>query len=253
MRKGGAAFSFANTDSDPLLELIVTLYPSWEKKRYEDGFPWRTVYDHYKWNGSNFIFARHIYSSPAFRFQAVNDGDWAFLYGDYINAISHYRLAISDDSLLWYTEERRMYSLIHDIPWAFRDVTPIPATYDPNEYPNLAAYSYFRMMLADIKLGRLSFAQTTYDWLQINFPTGKPGHAYAELAGEFWDVYKISQNFAMACSVVNDYAKLYPEEIFRYLSNSAIIDGIKINWPNAINFGEQSSELRYSPELICPP
>jgi hypothetical protein len=112
----------------------------------------------------------------------VNDGDWAFLDGDYKKSISFYQQAISDNTLLWYTNDRRHSLLINEITWRYSEVTPPPLVNDPNEYPNLAAYAYFRIMLAEIRLERLSSAETTYEWLQSNFPLGKPGHVYAELA-----------------------------------------------------------------------
>jgi hypothetical protein len=253
MSKGEAQFHFMNTDADPLLELVVEINQRSEELDYVKGFPWRPEYDYYEWNGINYVFAKHDYGPPTFRFQAVNDGDWAFAYGDYKKAILHYQKAMFEKKLLGFTSQIRIYLLEKEIHWRFPDVTPTPAASDPGEYPNLAAYSYFRMMLADLKLERLAYAQKDYDWLQSHFPLGNPGHAYAEMAANFWNTYQTNQNFSQSCMAAQAYAKLHPEEVFRYISEQVDIDGNLVKWINPTSFGYQSATINYSPQFICPP
>ena len=252
--KGIADLKFADLDSDPVFELAIILYLPYAilNESYPEGYPWRKEIDYYKWNGNNYVFFTQKYDPPLFRFQAVHDGDWAFLRGEYDEAIDFYQQAIKDDNLYWYTEERRYYLFVNDQPSIFPKVTPEKPVYDPVEYPTLAAYSYFRMMLAEIKKDRLARAQTTYDWLQGHFTAGMPGHVYAELATLFWNEYKKSQDFALSCSLTYDFASTHPEEVFRYLTTQIVINKKLITWPDPIHFGAQSAELEYSPAMICP-
>jgi hypothetical protein len=251
--KGRADLSFKDMDSDSLLELRVFLRPPYhDHDNYIKGFPWRNEIDAYKWNGSKYVFLYRAYDAPFFRFQAVHDGDWAFLRGEYDQAKEFYKQAIYDDNLYWYTEERRLYLLVNDSIGKILHVTPTHPVYNPDEYPNLAAYANFRMMLVEIKRERFSRAQIIYDWLQTNFLPDTPGHVYAELATLFWSEYQKSQDFGLSCTATYAYASSHPEEIFRYLTTQLVINKKLISWPNPINFGSQGSELEYSPAMICP-
>jgi hypothetical protein len=249
---GRTDFKFEPMDLDPLLELAAHIRPPYFDDSFYDGFPWRNEVDYYKWNGSSYVFAKQTYDPPLFRYQAVHDGDWSFKRGEYDQAIKYYQLAIKDDNLYWYTEARRYFFLMNDWGWNSPAATPTNPIYDPDEYPNLAAYSYFRMMLADIKNNHLAQARTTYDWLQANFTVDKPGHVYAELAALFWNEYQKSHDFASSCSLTYDYASSNPEDIFRYLTTQIVINKKLITWQDPIHFGVQSAELEYSPAMICP-
>ena len=249
---GSPYFRFEAMDLDPLLELAVHIIPPYFDDSYDEGFPWRNEVDYYKWNGSAYVFAKQTYDLPLFRFQAVHDGDWAFLRGEYDQAIKFYQLAIKDDDLYWYTEARRYFLLINDPGWNSPTATPVNPIIDPAEYPNLTAYSYFRMMLAEIKKGYPTHAQTIYDWMQANFMADMPGHVYAELATLFWNEYQKSGDFASSCSLTYGYASMHPEEVFRYLTTQIVINKKLITWPDPIHFGYQSAELEYSPVMICP-
>ncbi len=249
---GSPDFKFEALDLDPLLEVAVHIIPPYFHAGYNDGFPWRDETDYYKWNGSAYVFAKQVYDRPLFRFQAVNDGDWAFLRGEYDQAIQNYQQAIKDDNLYWYTEERRNFLLVNDPASFLQNATPVNPVYNPNEYPNLAAYSYFRMMLAEIKLGYPSRAQTIYDWLQANYTVDMPGYVYTELASLFWTEYQKSADFGKGCSAIYAFARLHPEEIFRYLATQIVSNKKLITWANPIHFGSQSAELEYSPAMICP-
>jgi tetratricopeptide (TPR) repeat protein len=247
-----ADLKFEAMDLDPLLDLAVHLYPPYFDDSFDDGYPWRHEVDYYKWNGSAYVFAKQVYAPPLFRFQAVHDGDWAFLRGEYEQAINYYQQAIKDDNLYWYTESRRNFLLMNEPGWNSPKTIPARPVYDPDEYPNLAAYSYFRMMLAEIKKDRLARAETTYDWLQANFTTDMPGHIYSELATIFWTEFQKTQDFSMSCLLTYDFASSHPEEIFRYITTQIVINKKLITWPEPINFGYQSAELEYSPAMICP-
>ena len=109
---------------------------------------------------------------------------------------------------------------------------------DPFEYPNLAAYSRYRIMLIHLAHGYKSDSQTVFDTLQKLFPPGEPGHAYAEMAQIFWDEYAGTQNMARSCDKAIQFATAHPEEIFTYLESSA--------------YGWQRIEYQAQLEMLCP-
>jgi hypothetical protein len=112
---------------------------------------------------------------------------------------------------------------------------------DAAEYPNLAAYARFRIMLLHIKRGFLPEAKTVYDALQQKFPSGQPGYAYAEMAAAFMDAYTSSQSLERACESAIAYTTTHPKEILAYLGNGEYTESF---------YGEQS--LKYVPESVCP-
>jgi hypothetical protein len=248
----GIDVKFEAMDTDPLLDLAVHIMPPFSDDSFNEGYPWRNETDFYTWNGSTYGFAKQVYDPPLFRFQAVHDGDRAFLRRDYDQAIQYYQLAIKDDDLYWYTEDRKIYLMVNDPMSKPGDITPAPPKINPAEYPNLSAYSYFRMIQAEILKGHPSGAQTIYDWLQANFSVDMPGYVYVELANLFWDEYQKSGDFSRSCTLTYDYASTRPEEVFRFLTTQIVINKKLITWPDPIHFGSQSAELEYSPGMICP-
>ncbi len=242
--KGRARFGYQPVISGSSLALAISIRgpQPWDDD-YDTKIPWRDYSDLYYWNGSNYIFSKQQFDPPTFRFQAVHDGDLSFVYGDYDQAILNFQQAIIDEDLLWYSDERR------ELLIGNRSSLP---EFDPNEYPNLAAYSYFRIMLAGIYKGWTSNPKITYDWLMTNFQAGDPGYVFAELADIFWREYQETNNLSQSCTMTYDIAYLHHEEIFRYLTNSIFVTDTKIDWPNPTLFGQISSELPYSPEFICP-
>ena len=215
--------------------------PVWDM--YWEDLPWRQEIHTYMWNGSNYIFYQRAFSPPEYRYQAVLDGDLKTLEGAYDLALDFYQMAISDNELDWWTLERRNYEQ-ENWPRVLRP-TPIASLMpDPNEYPNIAAYAYYRIMLIEIVNGQLAEAQGTYDTLQELYPSGQPGYSYAEMASQFWHEYQISENVAAACSEAITYAQSHPEEIFRHIGY--YYEG------TADYHGYQSRYSYYDEENICP-
>lgn len=232
-----------DTDGNGTLELVLTGGIP-RGAAYINGLPFREETWIFTWNGANFVAGYFKYAPPQYRFQAVQDGDRAALAGDYDEALDYYQQAIFSDKLEWWSEERRHY--LQD---TYYDTggTLIPSpTPDPNEYPNLAAYSRFRIMLLYILRGWLPEAQTVYDALQERFPDGKSGHAYAEMATAFWEEYMISQDVGLACDKAINFAKVHPSDTLVYLGN--ILDSRNIT--GSIFHGWQS--LEYGAQGICP-
>ena len=232
-----------DTDGNDTLELVL-IGGIPRGAAYFNGLPFREETWIYTWNGANFVAGYFEYAPPQYRFQAVQDGDRAALAGDYDEALDYYQQAIFSDKLEWWSEERRRY--LQDTYYdTGGTLIPSPAP-DSNEYPNIAAYSRFRIMLLHILRGWLPEAQTVYDTLQEKFPDGQSGHAYAEMATAFWEEYMISQDVGLACGKAISFAEVHQSEILVYLGN--VRDIWNINGP----FFHGWQSLEYGPQDICP-
>ena len=235
MMMGDSKIETADTGTS--LELIFKQgIPIWTE--YSEGLPWRKETRTCTWNGTAFVFTKTQLAPPEYRFQAVQDGDRATLAGEYDKALSFYQQAIFDDKLDWFSQDRRLAEL-NAAPGVYP--TPDQSMRDGAEYPNLAAYARFRIMLLHIKRGFLPEAKTVYDALQEKFPSGQPGHAYAEMATAFWQTYTSSKSMEQACNSAIDYATTHSTEILAYLGNGDSSQGF---------YGEQS--LTYTPASVCP-
>jgi hypothetical protein len=210
---------------------------------YLDGLPWRKETRTCVWNGSTFELAHtEITDPPQYRFQAVQDGDRASLAGDYPKALDLYQQAIFSDTLQAWSFDRFLYEgeLPDQTNPGAPTLMPLP-TPDPVEYPSLAAYARYRILLLYVIQGDLTDAKTVYDTLQAKFPTGQVGHADAEMAVAFWDDYQASHSVAQACAKTIDYATLHPTDVLAYLGRSDF---------SQTPFGDQS--LIYTPQAVCP-
>jgi hypothetical protein len=179
---------------------------------YYDGLPLRNKTTYFRWNGADYAPAQSEFTPPEFRFQAIQDSDLALAQLEYAKAFELYKQAIFNEKLKSYSPEIRKNlqeawekGLTNDQP------SPTPAASDSTEYPKLAAYAYYRMVILHIKLGEMDAAQTQYATLLEKFPTGNPGHPYVEMATAFWDAYQSSQNMTDACGAAIEYAAERPE------------------------------------------
>jgi hypothetical protein len=204
-----------------------------------DGFPYRVSTLICMWNGDGIFVYKDSFDAPYYRFQAVQDGDAATLSGDYDKALNFYHQAIFDDKLEWFTQERNLHEY-----WVYLDnlfpplLTPTASPSmnpDPNEYPNLAAYSLYRIMLIHILRGNSVDAKITYETLQNQYPFEKPGGYFAKMAFVFWQKYQTSQSIQQACEVAVAYAQENPDTL---------------NYLGDYDHGTQWTH--YSAETICP-
>jgi hypothetical protein len=204
-------------------------------------FPYRQETRTCMWNGKNFVVYDDEFDPPYYRFQAVQDGDRAFLAGKYTQALDFYQQAIFSDKLEWFTRERWRHDFevyragffpSHNEPTPTTDPSMVP---DPNEYPYLAAYSRYRIMLLFVAQDFLKDAETVYDTLLEKFPPESPGNIFVQMASAFWNEYQSSQSIGQACSQAIAYAADH-SDILGYLGD----------WDR----GAQS--LHYTPEDICP-
>jgi hypothetical protein len=230
-------FGFQDLDKDGMMEYVlhdsIPIGSDWIEFQ-----PWRKQTNYYKWNGSKFAFYRKMFSSPEYRFQAIQDADLAASYQNYEQAQELYQQAIFSDTLEWWSPERRdyirnlWYSQYSEMPLT----TMIPPGPDPAEMDYLAAYARYRIMLLHVVRGWKSDALVVYNTLQEKFPENSNGHIYAQMAHAFWADYVSSGNIGQACGKAIELAMLNEEEATRYIGSNY--------------HGWQS--LQYQPKDLCP-
>lgn len=197
-----------DTNGNRNLELVLTNGPG---QGYVDGGPQREWTDVWAWNGYGFGLLRSEFSSPVYRFQAVQDGDDKAVAGSYEKALGFYDQAISDNGLLGWSQGQ----LWPDT--AYSDAaTPTP---DPDEGSRLRAYVLYRTILVHVLTDSLEEAQALYGALQEQYPEGVPGHPYAQLAEVFWQEYGARFRVGLACSKAAEYAEAHAEELLAPLSS----------------------------------
>ncbi len=204
-------------------------------------FPYRKETRICMWNGQNIVVYKSEFDAPYYRFQAVQDGDRATLFGDYDKALVFYQRTINDKKLEWFTQDRKQYDfwIYHSKSFpSFKEATPTASpsmVQDPNEYPILAAYAYYRIMLLHILQNDTAKAESTFSTLQSEFPTGSPGNYFAQVASIFWQEYQFSMNIQSSCKKVVEYAQEHPIPT-EYLGD----------WDHGVH------SIDYTPESICP-
>lgn len=204
-------------------------------------FPYRKETRICMWNGQKIVVYKIEFDAPFYRFQAVQDGDRAALSDDYDKALGFYKQTINDKRLQWFTQDRKFYDFeIYHSKYFPSFHEPIPTASpamveDPNEYPILAAYAYYRTMLLYILQNNTEKATSTFDTLQSQFPTGNPGNYFAQIASVFWQEYQSSVSIQNSCENVIDYAQHHPLPV-KYLGD----------WDHGVH------SIHYEPETICP-
>ncbi len=184
--------------------------------------PWRLKTDVYSWNGQAIALASESFAPPQYRYQAIQDADRLVLSGKYDQALALYQDAIFSDKLDWWSAERREYE--YENSSYATPVTPYPTPApDTTEYPKLAAYAYYRILILRVKQGYETDGGVLYTTLQRKFPTGDPGFPYVEMATAFWVTYRSSHDLTAACGAAIEYAAEHPE-ILQPLSGGSIQD-----------------------------
>ena len=174
--------------------------------------PWRLSNHTYMWNGKVFTEQPIEYLQPDYRFQAVQDADYAIIIGKHNRAMRLYQEVISNQKLEWWSVERRKYEqAIIDAPW-FHEPTPsVKPQEDLTEHPRLAAYAYYRIMLIHLVQNHESEATTTYNTLQEKFGNDPYSHPYVEMASAFWEAYQSTKRMYDGCAAAIQYAVEHPE------------------------------------------
>lgn len=225
-------FTYADTNAESFLEITIAS----EQDSYEtycQAVPMQPRTDTYKWTGTGFVLSDTTYGPPQYRFEAVLDGDQATLAGDYAAAQRLYQDAIFSDKLDWWSAARQLYLQTQRCGNLGQTASPLA---DPDEYPNLSAYSRYRLQLLHIARGWIPEAETVYSSLIEKHPPGSPGGVFATLATIFMDAFHETGDIHRACTSVLDAIPPLREDAFKYLS--------------APHYGWQAPE--YDDEDICP-
>jgi len=165
----------------------------------------------FEWNGKVFAETSNEFTSPEYRFQAIQDSDTFVYFGKLDKAISLYSEVIANEKLEWWSPERFAYEQDASYRW-IPGVTPVPEpTIDTTEYPRLAAYAYYRIMLLHLVQNPESDATTTYNTLQEKFGNDPYGHPYVEMASAFWEAYQSTQRMYDGCAAAIQYTVEHPE------------------------------------------
>ena len=166
----------------------------------------------YGWNGSKFVEITNEYEPPEYRFQAVQDADSVVLSGKFDEAFRSYQEAISNEKLEWWSPERMLYEQDVTYRW-IPGITPVPEPIeDTTEYPRLAVYAYYRIMLLQLVQNQESDATVTYNTLQKEFGNDPYAYPYVEMASAFWEAYQSTAHSVYdGCAAAIQYAVEHPE------------------------------------------
>jgi len=208
---------FWDIDHDGQLELVFhNDIPVWSD--YVDGLPWRIQDDVFEWDGETYVPYESRLTEPVYRFQAVLDGDQAALFGDYKAAFASYQAAINDPNLSWWSLDRYLYmGHRYQSRYDGGPTLEAPPTPDPNEYPNLAAYSRYRIMILLAVTGDLGRAEEVEESLRVKYPPADQGGQYTELAVRFMEELGKSKDIGRACVAVATTANTDEERYLQYL------------------------------------
>jgi hypothetical protein len=232
---GYGAVYVDDLDSNGITEIVLEGgIPSWFGGTSGNDGPYRSQTIVYTWNGENYISISKQYEAPRFRFEAVQDGDVASERGDYDKAMTFYHDTIYSDTLKSWTYDV-WFGTFTDPEYECcspPDINEMP--FNEIEYSQLAAYSWYRIMLLHLLRGQENDAQIVYKTLLDEYSIENAGYPYVQLATEFWSEYQVSQDILLAC----DKAIMFAEQN----------EGILI--PLGNNHGMFSRY--YKPEMVCP-
>jgi hypothetical protein len=178
-----------------------------------DYIPMRGQKDIYIWNGTNFAPSRPEFSSPKYRFQSIQDADMEVLDGHFDNALKFYNDAIFNKELKWWSKARREHEiqLLIDIYDPAKPTPQPEPPEDPAEYPRLAAYAYYRIMLLHLVQGQAAEAASTYQTLYETFGNDPYAAPYVEMASAFWEAYQSTEKMYDGCAAAIQYAVEHSE------------------------------------------
>jgi hypothetical protein len=195
-------------------------------RAYSGDGPQRVSIETWSWNGEAFTLSASRFDPPEYRFQAVRDGDAAFLRGNLEEAMAFYQQSLDDPELLgWSIEHLQVLYPRFDPP-------PV----DPAERARLAAFAEFRMLLVYAVQERQPDAQSLFDAMVGEHLQGSPGYPYVQIATRFHDALEAAGSVQSACAAAREYAQANAEAILKPLGSQF--------------YGYLYED--YSPESICP-
>jgi hypothetical protein len=201
-------------DEDGTPELVLTSPETYNPEFDANGqIDWRQTETVWQWLGGVFIaVCERAISEPDFRFEAVENGDDNLLCGFYNDsyydiALGYFQRVINDETLLAWPLDCRT-------PFACATNEPENYATDPAETPRLVAYARYRMMQIYLALGETKAAQTAYNTLQADHPSGSPGYPYVELATIFWNSAMETDDLGVACEQTLAYSDEHRVDLF---------------------------------------
>jgi hypothetical protein len=203
---------FMDIDQDGLKEIVLVFYRLCGGfGDFCDGTPRRQETKVLAWNGKNYVVQKNYYAPAQYRFQAIQDGDATSSKKEYDKAISLYQEAIFSDMLKSYSLEisdnlRAQYDTQYGTT-----PTPTPHPIAVDEYPKLAAYAYYRILLLHLVQEQEAEAASTYQTLQDTFGTDPYAAPYVEMATAFWEAYQPTKKMYDGCAAAIQYAVEHPE------------------------------------------
>ena len=176
-----------------------------------DGTPARPQVTILAWNGQNYVIKQRYYAPAQYRFQAIQDGDAASSQKEYDKALRLYQETIFSDKLKGYSPEIRD-NLRGQFDTKYGSTpTPTPYPIPLDEYPKLAAYAYYRMVLLHLVQNHESDAGTVFKTLQQKFGNDPYGQLYVEMATAFWNTYQSTHIMYDGCAAAIQYAAGHTE------------------------------------------
>ena len=207
------SISYIDKEKNGTIEIVINQGKPAKIDFVAKGLPWRDKTTTLSWNGKNFVITNDEYTTPEYRFQSIQDADIAVSEQKYERAIGLYIQAISNKNLEWFSLDRKLYlkntKFREDSPDFFTPA-PLPPI-DPAEYPSLAAYAYYRIMLLHLVQGQEAEAASTFQTLQDTFGTDPYAAPYIEMTTEFWEAYQSTQEMYDGCAAAIQYAVEHPE------------------------------------------
>jgi len=207
-----SGLSLLDTDNNKTVELILkNTLPSPIPSGYAHLIPWRNETLIYYWNGKNFSKSQTQYDTAQYRFQVIQDADQASINGKYQEALELYQNTVSKDQLLSWSKD--IYENEISKSYAEDGLREVPTSVPPEttEYPRLAAYAYYRIMLLHLVQNQETDATTTYNTLQEKFGNDQYGRPYVEMATAFWNAYQSTHKMYDGCAAAIQYAAEHPE------------------------------------------
>ena len=243
--------SFHDLDHNGTIEILMRGGIASKNDFYSEGLPWREETNILAWNGSHFILSNIEYSSPLYRFQALQDADHEMSYGRFDKALTYYQDVIFNDKLDWWSKEQQKHESYNDLN-SYLDLlergfpmvqtetpTPFPTLPSPvvntAEYPQLAAYAYYRIMLIQLVQNHETDASTVYNTLQEKFSNDPYGQPYVKMATAFWNAYQFTHKMYDGCAAAIEYA----------------VEHSDILIPLGSDYHGWQSHI-YKPEDVCP-
>jgi len=165
----------------------------------------------YSWNGTAFVEVANEFEFPEYRFQALQDADAMTVIGKYDRAIELYEATISNTRLKWWSPERMEYVQALYMSWIPDLTLPPEPPEDKTEYPRLASYAYYRIVLLHSMQGNEVEARTTYNTLQQEFGSNESSQPYVAMAAAFWEAYHARDRMYDGCAAAIQYAVEHPE------------------------------------------